>query len=425
MKAVYKLSNNVTGRFYIGSSSNLKHRIAQWKDWRNTCENPILRNDLEKYGFAGFTIEVLFECPNEWTRRMVELKEYEFIHALNPFYNTIGKRRPDDVRAKISKANTGKVQSEETKCKRHESIMRRHRTIPQTNSWNKILYWVEETQTLCVGQEPVCDIVGCTKHGIGKMFREGRKTIKGFHVSYFTYKSVETSWDECTSVGQVMSFCPKCATAGKTVEEIVRSVPMGKARVDDQGVLALARRSGEISTIQARVVYQNDEFDYEYGLKPYLRHKPFKGANRGPAVAYYATFTTKDGGDGFEVMWKDDVLEHAQRFSKSYYNGVFSGPWATDFDAMAKKTVLLAALKYAPKATDFARDIASDNLVKNYEPGKDMRDVRAEEVIDVDAEAAPVEKTDAERAHELADGLGLKKGSDLKPGEGEDLGDVE
>ena len=186
-----------------------------------------------------------------------------------------------------------------------------------------------------------------------------------------------------------------------------------------QGVLALARRSGEISTIQARVVYANDEFDYEYGLKPYLRHKPFKGANRGEAVAYYATFTTKDGGDGFEVMWKDDVLDHARRFSKSYYNGEFSGPWATDFDAMAKKTVLLAALKYAPKATDFARDMSTDNLVKEYREGKDMRDVQAEEVIDVDAVSGPINeepapKSDAERAADIARDLGMKKGSDLK-----------
>ena len=69
-------------------------------------------------------------------------------------------------------------------------------------------------------------------------------------------------------------------------------------------------------------------------------------------------------------MPKFRVVEHAKKFSKSYNKktGTFSGPWASDFDSMAKKTVLLQALKYAPKASEdamFANAFTMDNTVRD------------------------------------------------------------
>ena len=68
----------------------------------------------------------------------------------------------------------------------------------------------------------------------------------------------------------------------------------------------------------------------------------------------------KNGGVGFEVMSRDDVETFARKKSKAYSNG----PWKTDFDEMAKKTVLKKVLKYAPLKTEFARAVASDESVK-------------------------------------------------------------
>ena len=68
----------------------------------------------------------------------------------------------------------------------------------------------------------------------------------------------------------------------------------------------------------------------------------------------------KDGGYGFEVMSMADVLEHAKRYSKSYG----SGPWQTNFDEMAKKTVLKRCLKYAPLKSEFVRGVTQDETVK-------------------------------------------------------------
>lgn len=83
-----------------------------------------------------------------------------------------------------------------------------------------------------------------------------------------------------------------------------------------KGLIDLAYRSGEVSVIQAQVVYEGDEFSYSFGLDPELKHVPASG-DRGQPTHVYAMFRTKDGGYGFEVMSIDDVRAHAQKYSKA------------------------------------------------------------------------------------------------------------
>lgn len=128
-----------------------------------------------------------------------------------------------------------------------------------------------------------------------------------------------------------------------------------------KGLIDLAHRSGEFKTIYAHAVYENDEFEYELGLDQALKHKPAK-KDRGKAIYYYAVYHLTNGGYGFYVMSKDDIEEHKRRFSKAASRG-FS-PWSTDFDEMAKKTVIKKLLKYAPIKTEFARQIVNDESIK-------------------------------------------------------------
>lgn len=146
-----------------------------------------------------------------------------------------------------------------------------------------------------------------------------------------------------------------------------------------KGLIDLAYRSGEVSVIQAQVVYENDDFSYSFGLEPKLEHTPAK-SDRGEPTHVYAVFRTKDGGYGFEVMSMDDVRKHAQKFSKAYRNG----PWQTNFEEMAKKTVLKRVLKYAPLKSDFVRGIAQDETIKT-EISEDMYSVPGV-VIEADGE---------------------------------------
>lgn len=145
-----------------------------------------------------------------------------------------------------------------------------------------------------------------------------------------------------------------------------------------KGLIDLAYRSGEVSTIQAHVVYEHDKFYYAYGLEPQLEHVPAMG-DRGSPTHVYAVFRTKDGGYSFGVMSIDDVRRHAQRYSKSFENG----PWQTNFEEMAKKTVLKRVLKYAPLKSDFVRGVSQDGAI-HTELSDDMFSTPAA-YIDVDA----------------------------------------
>lgn len=165
-----------------------------------------------------------------------------------------------------------------------------------------------------------------------------------------------------------------------------------------KGLIDLAYRSGEVTTIQAQVVYENDEFEYALGLEPQLKHIPAM-SNRGEPIYFYAVFKTKDGGFGFEVMSVEDVKLHAQKYSKSF-NGAYS-PWKTNFEEMAKKTVLKKVLKYAPMKTDFARGLSADETIK-HGVSDDMFSVPDEtDYIDVDNVAAEAENNETEIAEQL------------------------
>jgi recombination protein RecT len=138
-----------------------------------------------------------------------------------------------------------------------------------------------------------------------------------------------------------------------------------------KGLIDLAYRSGEVTIIQAHCVYANDTFEYELGLDPKLRHVPASG-NRGEMTHAYAVFKTKGGATGFACMTKEDLDQHRDKYSDAAKKG-FS-PWASQYEEMCKKTVLKAALKYAPLKSDFVRAVFNDETVK-AEVNADMSEV--------------------------------------------------
>ena len=154
-----------------------------------------------------------------------------------------------------------------------------------------------------------------------------------------------------------------------------------------RGLIELAYRSDEVKIVDANIVYENDEFECEYGLEPKLKHKP-AWKKRGEPVCVYAYFTTKSGGFGFEVMSMDDIRAHAEKYSKAYSSGY--SPWKTNFEEMAKKTVLKRVLKYAPMKSDFVRAAVQDEVIKK-EINADMYSVPSETVFDAEYEEVPAE----------------------------------
>jgi recombination protein RecT len=137
-------------------------------------------------------------------------------------------------------------------------------------------------------------------------------------------------------------------------------VPFGKDVtfiIGYRGMLDLARRSGEIKTIEAREVCANDRFEYAYGLEPRLTHVPATG-ERGEPTHYYGIAQFTDGGHYFEVLSKQDVDGYRKRSRASD-----RGPWVTDYSAMARKTVIRRMAPYLPLSSEAARAVASDEGV--------------------------------------------------------------
>ena len=149
--------------------------------------------------------------------------------------------------------------------------------------------------------------------------------------------------------------------------------------------------------MHAQCGYENDEFEYELGLEPRLVHKPTL-KDRGNLLLVYALWKTKNGGFGFEVMSKEDIDNHASKYSQSFSSSY--SRWKTNYEEMAKKTVIKKCLKYAPVKSDFVMQVSNDETVKS-ELSVDMSEIANEQerVIDADYnEVATEQETAAAKA---------------------------
>ena len=134
-----------------------------------------------------------------------------------------------------------------------------------------------------------------------------------------------------------------------------------------RGMLDLARRSGQIESIEARAVYEADEFQVELGLDSNIIHRPaWEVADRGPLTFVYAVTHLKGGGKQFEVMSRAEI-EAIRNASQGYKTavrfqreGVINSPWATNFEEMAKKTILRRLFKYLPVSIEMQRAVGLD-----------------------------------------------------------------
>lgn len=144
-----------------------------------------------------------------------------------------------------------------------------------------------------------------------------------------------------------------------------------------KGLIDMVYRNENIQTVQAQCVYENDEFEYELGLEPKLIHKPAL-TDRGSLILVYALWKSKNGGYGFEVMSKENIDAHARKFSQSF--GSSYSPWKTNYEEMAKKTVIKKCLKYAPVKSDFVRATSNDETIKS-ELNVDMSEIQDEQEV--------------------------------------------
>lgn len=131
-----------------------------------------------------------------------------------------------------------------------------------------------------------------------------------------------------------------------------------------KGLVQLFYRAGK-GALQIQTVYKGDIFEYQLGTEEYIKHIPQGKSNE--SIAYYAVAKI-NGEKVFKVMTKEQVLEHASHHSKSFNKkeGDFmaSSPWATSFDQMAMKTVLIQLMKTMPLSPQLQKAIQADETVK-------------------------------------------------------------
>lgn len=157
-----------------------------------------------------------------------------------------------------------------------------------------------------------------------------------------------------------------------------------------RGLVKLTWQSGQLKSLSAHIVHENDDFEYEYGLAPMLTHKPAL-SDRGAPIAAYAAALFKDGGSVFEVMSMEDI-EKIRRRSKASSNG----PWKTDYEAMCRKTVVRQLAKWMPLAPELSDAVSRDGTVRTDIKGElvDVTPTYAEDVA-VPAIEAPDGNPDA------------------------------
>ena len=165
---IYKITNKIDNKCYIGQSVNLKSRIKSHKSMlkHNNEDNPLLRKATKKYGYENFEIEILKYCKEEeldfyeqyyinyykshkkengynielggnqnkhlskeQIEKMRKTKKGKLMGKENPFY---GRKHTEESKKKISEAKKGnkgclgRFMSEETRKK-----------IGEANKWNK------------------------------------------------------------------------------------------------------------------------------------------------------------------------------------------------------------------------------------------------------------------------------------------------
>jgi len=164
-----------------------------------------------------------------------------------------------------------------------------------------------------------------------------------------------------------------------------------------KGILELARRSGQLLSIEARTVHANDRFDYAFGLEPRLEHVPADD-DRGDPIKWYGVARFRGGGSYFEVLSRADIERYRKRSAAPN-----SPAWRDDYDAMAKKTVIRRMSPYLPLSVELQGAVAQDEQVTALHFSEDSIEVTSTEV-EADPETGEVIEGACESASEPQDG---------------------
>lgn len=114
-----------------------------------------------------------------------------------------------------------------------------------------------------------------------------------------------------------------------------------------RGGLQLAYRSGMVQYVTGRVVHEKDTFQIVFGTQGKLEHIPSQEADPGKPIGAYILVQFASGAVAFHYLTTAQIERHRAR-SKA----ATSGPWESDWEAMAIKTVVRDAMRWLPTSLD-------------------------------------------------------------------------
>ena len=145
ISGVYKITNAITGDFYIGSSKDVKHRWSCHKCQSRWNEHPNcpMYLDMKKYGVDKFAFEILEEAEVEQLKE----KEQEFIEKLQPTYNQMNANGLNIERRKEYKKEYQKEyqktdkykewQKEYNKSEKHKESQKKYEKTDKRKQYKK------------------------------------------------------------------------------------------------------------------------------------------------------------------------------------------------------------------------------------------------------------------------------------------------
>ncbi len=151
-------------------------------------------------------------------------------------------------------------------------------------------------------------------------------------------------------------------------------------------------RSGMVKDIWCELVFSNDLFHVEAGTDRGIVHKPKYFEDRGTLVGGYWCAILQNGERPFGVMAKAEIDAISQR-SESVKSGK-SSPWLSDYNEMAKKTLINRAFKSLPKTG------ISDDCLRAIEADSDLDNREIEDIVNREQEDDPL-ADDAPYAEEV------------------------
>lgn len=163
-----------------------------------------------------------------------------------------------------------------------------------------------------------------------------------------------------------------------------------------KGLIQMAQRSGQYKALNAGILYEGMEVKQDY-LKGTFEIVGEPKSDK--AIGYFAYFQLLNGYEKALYMSKEDITNHAKRYSQSF--GSDYSPWKNQFDEMAQKTVLRRLLsKYGVLTTEFEKAVISEEdkelesvVLENnakipFEPeDSEVVDMETGEIIEEEAKA--------------------------------------